>query len=129
MKPNHQHFSVEQRGKMSRKYHMNERAFLNLPTNLRAYIIASVEDSSTYTAGQDEYREGGQIELRIADCFEEIGLYFDLSTKRERENALFKAKTLAEILTKFKDAIEIEVKAIEQREALKLHARAAIAVH
>ena len=108
---------------------MNERSFLNLPTNLRAYIIAFVEDSSTYNAGQDEYREGGRIELRIADCHSEIELYFDLSTKRERENAVFKAKTLAEILGKFKDAIETEVKAIEQREALKQHARAAIAVH
>jgi len=108
---------------------MNERAFLNLPTNLRAYIIAFVEDSSTYTAGHDEYRNGGRIELRIADCYNEIDLYFDLSTKRERDNAVYKAKTLAEILAKFKDAIELEVKAIEDRETLRLHARAAIAVH
>ena len=114
---------------MSRKYHMNERAFLNLPTNLRAYIIAFVEDSSTYTAAHDQYRDGGWIELRIADCNSEIDLYFDLSTKNRRENALYKAKTLAEVLAKFKDAVEIEVKAIEEREALKQHARAKIAVH
>lgn len=114
---------------MSRKYHMNERAFLNLPTNLRAYIIAFVEDSSPYSAGHDEYRDGGWIELRIADCQNEIDFYFELSTERGRENAVFKAKTLAEILVKFKDAVEIEVKAIEEREALKQHSRAAIAVH
>ena len=108
---------------------MNERAFLNLPTNLRAYIIAFVEDTSRYTAGHDAYRDGGWIELRIADCQNEIDLYFDLSTKRGRENAVHKATTLAEILMKFKDAVEIEVKAIEEREALKQHARAAIAVH
>ena len=114
---------------MSRKYHMNERKFLNLHSNLRAYIIAFVEDSATYPASCEEYRNGGWIALRIADCHDEIDLYFDLSTPRERENAVHKAKTLAEVLTQFKDAIEIEVKAIEDREALKQHARAAIAVH
>jgi hypothetical protein len=114
---------------MSRKFHVNERAFLNLPSNLRAYIIAYVEDTSPYPASCDEYREGGDISLRIADCFNEIDLYFDLSTARERENSLHKAKTLAEILTRFRDAIEIEVKAIEDRATVRQHARAAIAVH
>ena len=114
---------------MSKKFHLNERAFLNLPTNLRAYIIAFVEDSSIYPACCDEYREGGQISLRIADCYNEIDLYFDLSTARERENARHKAKTLAEILGRFRDAIETEVKAIEERETLRQQARAATSVH
>jgi len=114
---------------MSRKYHVNERAFLNLPSNLRAYIIAYVEDTSPYPACCDEYREGGDISLRIADCFSEIDLYFDLSTARERENSLHKAKTLAELLTRFREAIEAEAKAIEERVAVQQHARAATAVH
>src|SRR5689334_21033771 len=114
---------------MSKQFRMNERAFLNLPTNLRAYIIAFVEDTSPYPACCEEYREGGQISLRIADCFKEIDLYFDLSTARERKNSLYKAGKLAEILTKFRDAIEAEAKAIEEREALQQHARAAVAVH
>ena len=114
---------------MSRQFHINERAFLNLPSNLRAYIIAYVEDTNAYPACCDEYTEGGDISLRIADCRNEINLYFDLSTARERENALHKAKTLAEILTRFRDAIEAEVKAIDERSALKQHGRAAAAVH
>lgn len=114
---------------MDRKFHVNERSFLNLPSDLRAYIIAYVEDSSVYPACRDEYREGGDISLRIADCYNEIDLYFDLSTARERENALFKARTLAEILTRFREAIETEVKAIEDRATLQQHARAAAAVH
>ncbi|HUR97911.1 MAG TPA: hypothetical protein VMZ26_07550 [Pyrinomonadaceae bacterium] len=114
---------------MSKKYHVNERAFLNLPSNLRAYIIAYVEDTSPYPACREEYREGGDITLRIADCHDEIELYFDLSTARRRENSLHKAKQLADILARFRDAIEAETKAIEERTTIRQHARAAAAVH
>ncbi len=69
---------------MSKKYHVNQRAFLNMQSNLRAYIIAYVEDTGPYPACYDEYREGGQISLRIADCYNEIDLYFDLSSERDR---------------------------------------------
>jgi hypothetical protein len=98
---------------MSKQFHLNERAFLNLPSNLRAYIIAYVEDTNPYPACCEEYRKGGEISLRIADCHNEIDLYFDLSTSRDRENALHKAKTLADILSRFRDAIEAEVKAVD----------------
>ena len=114
---------------MSRKFHVNERAFLNLPTDLRAYIIAYVEDTGPYPACCEVYRDGGQISLRIADCYHEIDLYFDLSTARQRENSIYKAKKLADILTRFRDAIEAEVKAIEERVTTQQHARAATAVH
>ena len=114
---------------MSKKFHVNRRAFLNLQSNLRAYIIAFIEDTSPYPACCDEYREGGMISLRIADCYNEIDLYFDLSNARERENSLYKSRTLAEILTQFQKAIEEEVKAIEDREVLQQHASAACAVH
>lgn len=114
---------------MSKKFHVNERAFLNLQSNLRAYIIAYVEDTSPYPACCEEYREGGQISLRIADCYNEIDLYFDLSTARERENSLYKAKKLADVLASFRDAIEAESKAIEERLTVQQHARAAAAVH
>ena len=69
---------------MSKEFHVNERAFLNLKSNLRAYIIAYVEDTRPYPACCEQYRDGGQIALRIADCHDEIELYFDLSTERER---------------------------------------------
>ncbi len=114
---------------MNKKFHMNEREFLNLQTNLRAYIIAFVEDTSVYPACCDEFKLGGMISLRISDCYNEIDLYFDLSTPKERKNALHKSRTLAETLTKFRDAIEAEVKAIEERTTLQLHERAAAAVH
>jgi hypothetical protein len=99
---------------MSKTFHMDERAFLNLHIDLRAYIIAYVEDTSSYSACSDEYREGGQIALKLADCYREIDLNFDLST---------------EILTRFSEAIEAEVKAIEERATVQQHERAAAAVH
>src|SRR5215203_2000672 len=114
---------------MTRKFHVNERAFLNLPSNLRAYIIAYVEDTSPYPACCDEYREGGDMSLRIADCYNEIDLYFDLSTARERENSLHKARTLADVLSRFRDAIEAEAKAIEDRAIMTQNKRAMGAVH
>ena len=114
---------------MSKKYHVNERAFLNLPNNLRAYIIAHVEHTSPYPACCDEYREGGSISLRIADCHDEIALEFDLSTARGRENSLHKATILAEILSRFREAIEVESRAIDDRQIVQQHARAASAVH
>jgi len=114
---------------MSKKFHVNERVFLNLPTNLRAYAIAFVEDTEPYPACCDEYREGGLISLRIADCYNEIDLYFDLSTARERENSLHKARTLADVLSRFRDAIEAEAKAIEDRATMTQNKRAMAAVH
>jgi hypothetical protein len=114
---------------MTRNFHVNERAFLNLQSNLRAYIIAYVEDTAPYPACCEEYRGGGDISLRIADCYNEIDLYFDLSTARERANSLHKARTLAEILTRFREAVEAEAKAIEERTAIQQHTRAEAAVH
>jgi hypothetical protein len=114
---------------MSKKFHVNERAFLNLFSNLRAYVIAYVEDTSPYPACCEEYRGGGEISLRIADCYKEIDLYFDLSTARERENSMHKAKQLADILARFRDAVEAEAKSIEERTTVQQHTRAAAAVH
>jgi hypothetical protein len=110
---------------MSREFHVNERVFLNLPTNLRAYIIAYVEDTGPYPACRDQYLNGGQISLRIADCHDEIDLYFDLSTPRGRENGLHKARTLAEVLNSFRDAIEAEVRALDERQERAKLARTA----
>ncbi len=114
---------------MSKSFHVNEREFLNLQNDLRAYVIAYVEDTNPYPACCEEYREGGQIALRIADCYNEIELSFDLSSARERENSLYKIKTLVETLSRFREAIETEAKAIEERTTVQQHFRAAAAIH
>ena len=118
---------------MSKKYHLRRREFLNLNIDLRAYIIAVVEDARdkhvkgrTSDEDDDDYLD---ISLRIADCRKEIFLYFDLDTQEERENSLHKIRTLAEVINEFKLAIEKEVEVISARESVPRHARAASAVH
>ena len=114
---------------MSKKYHVRERAFLNLDADLRAYVIAIVEDARekhVCCSKSDEYSE---ISLRIADCRHEIELYFDLETVEERENSLHKIRTLAEVINSFRRAIEIEVEVINARQSIPRHARVSSAVH
>ena len=113
---------------MSKKYHVRERAFLNLHPDMRAYIIAIVED------GREDHLigdpgEGIEITLKIGDCSDEIQLYFDLETMEERENSLYKIRTLAEVITAFKRAIEMEVEVMNARDCIPRNSRASAAVH
>ncbi|HMO82196.1 MAG TPA: hypothetical protein PKD24_15570 [Pyrinomonadaceae bacterium] len=116
---------------MSKKYHLRRREFLNLEPSLRAYIIAAVEDEREKNAGakKDDKDNFVDISLRIADCYNEISLYFDLNTADERENSLYKIRTLAEVICEFKRAIELEIEVINAREAIPRHERVSAAVH
>ncbi len=114
---------------MSKKYHVRERAFLNLDPELRAYVIAIVEDARekhVCCSNADEYSE---ITLRIADCSTEIELYFDLGSVEERENSLHKIRTLAAVIDSFKRAIEIEVEVMSARQSIPKHSRVSSALH
>ena len=114
---------------MSKKYHVERREFLNKTTNLRAYIIAIVEDAREKHVCCKNTEEWNEITLRLADCSQEIELYFDLDSVEERENSLYKIRTLAEVINDFKRAIEIEVEVINARQSIPKHSRAASAVH
>jgi len=114
---------------MSKKYHVERREFLNKFTDMRAYVIGIVEDTREKHECYESKKDRSEIILRIADCSDEIDLWFDLRTERDRENSLFKIKQLADIVVQMRDAIELEVRSIEEREAVQQHARAASAVH
>ena len=114
---------------MSKKYHVRERTFLNLKPEMRAYVIAVVEDTRELPLCCDEHRKGGEIVFEIASCYDEIYLHFDMATAADRENSLYKANKLAEVVNAFRQAIENEVAAIEQRSSIQQHTRAAAAVH
>ena len=114
---------------MSKKYHVERREFLNKFSNLRAYVIAIVEDAREKHVCCKNSDEWHEIQLRIADCSQEIELYFDLSSIEERENSLFKIRTLSEVIQQFKTAIEIEVEVINARQAIPQHARVSTAIH
>lgn len=114
---------------MSKKYHFRERAFLNQNPEMRAYVIAVVEDTRESNPCCDEHRTGGEIVFEIASCYDEINLHFEMATAEDRENSLYKATKLAEIVNGFRRAIEAEVNAINERASTQQHTGAASAVH
>lgn len=115
---------------MSKKYHVQKREFLNQFTTWRAYIIASVEDTSEAVRCCNEHDDvAGHVFFEIASCSEEIELHFSLSTAEDRDNSLYKANKLAEVVNAFRDAIEKEIAVISERQSTQQHARAASAVH
>lgn len=116
--------------KMTRKYHVQKREFLNKFTNWRAYVIASVEDTSEALRCCSEHDEvTSHVFFEIASCSEEIELHFSLATAEDRDNSLYKANKLAEVIVAFRDAIEKEIAVINERQSTQQHARAASAVH
>ena len=114
---------------MSKKYHMQERIFLNIDPELRAYVIALVEDTSEIATCNEEAWKHATIELKIADCYSDIALTFDLCDEERRQNSLFKARELARVINAFRDALEIEAESIGERQAFKPLARAASTIH
>ena len=114
---------------MSKKYHVQRREFLNIHPTWRAYIIATVEDTSETASCCEEHRSGSEVFFELASCSEEIELHFSLATADDRENSLHKARKLAEVVNTFRDAIEKEIGIINERQATQQHARAASTVH
>jgi len=114
---------------MSKKFHIQERTFLNKMTEMRAYVIGVVEDTRDIPDCYEDGWKWGQIELKIADCYGDISLEFNMSSKDERENSLHKIRKLAEVIESVREAIEIEAESIEAREAIKPLLRALTAVH
>jgi hypothetical protein len=114
---------------MSKKSHVQERTFLNKLPGMRAYVIGVVEDTREIPDCYEDGWKWGQIELKIADCFEEISLEFNMSSKEERENSLHKIRKLADVIDSIRQAIEIEADSIAAREAIKPLLRALTAIH
>src|ERR1041384_1185304 len=102
---------------MSKKYHIQERLFLNKDPEMRAYVIALVEDTSDVPAVNEDGWKHATIELKIADCYDDISLEFDLCSKERRENSLYKIRELARVIIAFRDALEIEAESIEERQS------------
>jgi hypothetical protein len=114
---------------MSKKYHVQERAFLNKKPEMRAYIMAVVEDTRDVCHAFEDEWKWGEIELKLADCFDEVSYEFDLSDHVEPENSLYKIRKIAEVVVAVRDAMEIEARDIEAREAVKPLYKAMTAVH
>jgi hypothetical protein len=103
--------------------------FLNLKPEMRAYVIAVVEDTRELPLCCDDHRKGGEIVFEMASCYDEIYLHFDMATAADRENSLYKANKLAEVVNAFRQAIENEVMSMNERSSIQQHTRASAAVH
>ena len=114
---------------MSKKYHVQERTFLNLQTEMRAYIIGVIEDTREIPNMEEDDWKWGQIELKLADCSREVSFDFDLSSKEDRENSLYKIRKIAEVVNAVHQAIETEAESIEERQSFTPKTKAMTAVH
>ncbi len=86
---------------------------------MRAYIIGVIEDTRDIPNVNEDDWKWGQIDLKLADCSREVSFEFDLSTKEDRENGLFKIRKIAEVINAVHRAIEIEAESIEARQSFK----------
>jgi hypothetical protein len=57
-----------------------------------------------------------RIRFRIADCTNEISLWFELDSPAARQNALHKVDTLLDAVRRFRDALEAEAELYAHRE-------------
>lgn len=101
------------------KYHVRKRIFLNRDLDMRAFAIAIVEDTRSIPNENENDWKWGTIELTLSDCNRQISYDFNLSSKENRANSLYKIRRIAAIVNAVRDAIEIEAKSIDERKTIK----------
>ena len=79
-----------------------------------AYVRVFVEDT-TFRKWRRRPPEP-RIRLRIADCSNEISLWFELNSQSARENSLHKIATLLGALQRFRAALDAEAELYAHRE-------------
>jgi hypothetical protein len=79
-----------------------------------AYVRVFVEDT-TFRKWRRRPPEP-KIRLRIADCSNEISLWFELNSDAARENSLYKIDTLLGALQRFRAALDAEAELFAHRE-------------
>jgi len=93
---------------------VDEKLPLNLPGfHGAAYVRVFVEDTTfrTWRRRPPEPR----IRLRIADCTNEISLWFELNSDAARQNSLHKIDTLVGALQRFRAALDAEAELFAHR--------------
>jgi hypothetical protein len=74
------------------KYHVRKRLFLNSDLEMRAFAIGIVQDTRGIPNENEDDWKWGIIELTLADCYRQVSYDFNLSTKQNRRNSLFKIR-------------------------------------
>jgi hypothetical protein len=87
------------------KHRFYTRRFLNLPTHhAGAYVLADVPETDL-DSDHDAW-----CELVLTDCTRQVSFEFPLYSKADRGNSVRKARILAEALTEFADALDVEAR-------------------
>ncbi len=93
---------------------VDEKIRLNLPGfHGGAYVRVFVEDT-TFRRWRRR-PPVPRIRLRIADCSNEIALWFEVDSEAGRENSLYKIDTLLGALERFRAALDAEVELFAHR--------------
>ena len=93
---------------------VDEKLRLNLPGfHGEAFVRVFVEDT-TFRKWRRRPPEP-KIRLRIADCSNEISLWFELDSDAARENSLHKIDTLLGALQRFRAALDAEAELFAHR--------------
>ena len=95
---------------------VDERAVLNLPDfDGGAHVRTFVEDTSRHRVGRRV--PSPKLKLRIADCVNDVHLWFSVDSPAERENSLRKIDTLIAVLDRFRAALvaEAELRAVREQ--------------
>ena len=94
---------------------VDEKIRLNRPGfHGGAYVRVLVEDT-TFRRWRRRPPEP-RIRLRIADCSNEVSLWFELDSEPARENSLHKIDTLLDALRRFRAALDAEAELYAHRE-------------
>ena len=109
--------------KQRTKYHVRKRIFLNRDLEMRAFVIAIVQDTREIPQADEDDWKWGRIELTLGDCNRHVSFDFDLSSKEDRANSLHKIRCLAETINQVREALEIEAKSIQARQTAKPKAK------
>lgn len=100
------------------RYRCSIRQFLNRPGHHgKAAIIASVEDTSRLNPEELRYPRPPAIYLNISDCSRHVTLAFEVNTRDEQANSMYKINTLLGALVRFRDALVAEIQLYNQRQA------------
>ena len=98
------------------KYHVRKRIFLNRDLDMRAFANAIVEDTRGFSNENDNDWKYGEIQLNLGDCYRHVSFDFNMDTKRNRADSLYKIRKIAEIVNAVRDALELEAESINQRQ-------------
>jgi hypothetical protein len=101
------------------KYHVRKRMFLNRDLDMRAIAIGIVQDTRDIPNDNEDDWKWATIELTLGDCSRQVSYDFNLSSKENRRNSLYKIRRIAAIVNAVREAIEIEAKSIDERKTVK----------